>query len=286
MRSYILRLIKKQLALASQLLGLCAILLFIPSQLTAQDLDVPYVPTPENVVEQMLDLVDVQPSDYVIDLGSGDGRIVIAAAKRGATGHGIDLDPQRIAEARDNAIENGVDDQIMFIEGDLFETDFSKASIITMYLLPSVNEKLRPELLDKLEPGTQIVSHSFDMGEWEPDKEKVVDVNGPSGTHDIYYWVIPAKVDGSWSWSSNGTYFNMDISQEFQEINVNLSDRDGNSYNIEKAQLQGKRINIRATRGNENYIFSGRVEDGTINGMVQRHRGDNKSLSSWEATLN
>lgn len=286
MRTYIPRSIYKKLKMSTYLLAFCTLLLTIPSQLFAQDLDVPYVPTPENVVEQMLDLVDAQPSDYVIDLGSGDGRIVIAAAKRGATGHGIDLDPDRIAEARDNATENGVDDQIMFIEGDIFKTDFSKASIITMYLLPSVNEKLRPELLDKLEPGTQIVSHSFDMGDWEPDKQKAVDVNGPSGAHDIYYWVIPAKVDGNWSWSSDGKYFSMDIDQEFQKIDVSLSDRDGNTYTIKKAQLQGRRINIRATSGSQNYIFSGRVEDGKIEGMVQQHNGENKTLSQWEATIN
>jgi SAM-dependent methyltransferase len=259
-------------------------ILFIATPtIDAQDLDVPYVPTPQNVVERMLDLADVTPSDYVIDLGSGDGRIVIAAAKRGATGHGVDLDPERIAEARKNAVNEGVDDQVMFIEGNIFNTDFSEASVITMYLLPTVNRKLRPELLDRLEPGTRIVSHSFDMGDWEPDKEVVVTENGGS-SHDIYYWVIPAKVDGSWSWSVNGTDFSMDVDQKYQEITVNVSDGNGTSYNIEKANLQGERITVRAVNGDRNYIFSGRVEGDQIIGTMQNHNGNNKTYTTWSAS--
>ena len=251
---------------------------------TAQDLDVPYVPTPDKVVERMLDLADVQPSDYVIDLGSGDGRIVIAAAKRGANGHGIDLDPDRISEARQNATKAGVNNQVMFMQQNIFDTDFSKASVITMYLLSSVNKKLRPELLDKLEPGTKIVSHSFDMGEWKPDKEVVVTTSNGSANHDIYYWVIPAKVGGTWNWSTNGTNFTMDITQDFQEVSVNLQDGNGTNYDIQKARLQGKRLTVRATNGNQNYIFSGRVEGGNISGMIQHHNGQEKTFQSWSAS--
>lgn len=254
------------------------------SHATAQDLDVPYVPTPENVVERMLDLTDVKSSDYVIDLGSGDGRIVIAAAKRGANGHGIDLDPERIAEARENARREGVEDQIMFMEGNIFNTDFSEASVITMYLLPSVNKKLRPELLDKLQPGTQIVSHSFDMGSWQADKKVVVKNNGRS--HDIYYWVIPAQAEGNWSWNFNSTNFNMTVNQRFQEISVKLSDNNDTFFDIHKAELTGKRMTIRASKGNENYIFSGRVEGDKIYGMMQHHNGQKKNFYQWSATKN
>ena len=249
----------------------------------AQDLDVPYVPTPEKVVERMLDLADVNSGDYVIDLGSGDGRIVIAAAKRGATGHGIDLDPQRVSEARANAAKANVQDRVMFMEANIFNTDFSNASVITMYLLPTVNEKLRPELLDKLEPGTRVVSHSFDMDEWEADKEVIVNDNQGSGTHDIYFWVIPAKVGGSWSWESDGKNFVMNIDQEFQEISVNLSDSQGNNYRVESADLRGKRINIRAVNGDERYILSGRVEGNEIIGVKQHHNSDVKNFSNWRA---
>jgi SAM-dependent methyltransferase len=230
----------------------------LSSHATAQDLDVPYVPTPDNVVERMLDLTDVKSSDYVIDLGSGDGRIVIAAAKRGASGHGIDLDPERVAEARENASREGVDDQIMFMEENIFDTDFSEASVITMYLLPSVNKKLRPELIDKLQPGTQVVSHSFDMGSWKADKKVVVKNNGRS--HDIYYWVIPAQAEGTWSWSYNGNDFNLKINQRFQEISVKLTDSNDTFFDIHKAELKGKRLTIRASNEDQNYIFSGRVE--------------------------
>ncbi|MCW9707249.1 SAM-dependent methyltransferase [Fodinibius salsisoli] len=263
-----------------------ALLFITTAPLQSQDLDVPYVPTPNEVVEKMLDLADVQSSDYVIDLGSGDGRIVIAAAKRGASGHGIDLDPERIAEARENAQSEGLDDRIMFMEENLFDTDFTKASVITMYLLPSVNEKLRPELLDKMEPGTRIVSHSFSMGDWKADKKAEVSPPNSSRTHDIYFWIIPAKVAGEWSWSSNGTDFDMNINQQFQEISVRIYDGNGSSYNIQKQELTGDRITLRAVNGDQSYILSGQVTDGSIEGIIQHHNGDDKSIIPWSASLN
>lgn len=259
-------------------------IIFLVSQtdVKAQDLDVPYVPTPENVVERMLDVTDVKSSDYVVDLGSGDGRIVIAAAKRGASGHGIDLDPKRIAEARENATDEEVDNRIMFMEEDIFDTDFSEASVITMYLLPSVNKKLRPKLLNDLQPGTQVVSHSFDMGSWKADEEIVVRNNGSS--HDIYYWVIPSKVEGEWTWNQNDTEHTLSISQRFQEISAKITDGSDAHYDITQAELEGKRINIRAAKNGEQYIFSGRVENDTIYGMMQHHNNSDKNLSQWEAT--
>lgn len=252
--------------------------------LNAQDLDVPYVPTPNEVVEKMLDIAEVQSDDYVIDLGSGDGRIVIAAAKRGASGHGIDLDPERIAEARKNAKKENVDDKVLFKQQDIFETDVSKASVITMYLLPSVNKKLRPTLLDELQPGTRIVSHSFDMGDWEPDREVTLSSENSSRAHTIYYWVIPAKVDGSWNWSVNGKNFSMQIDQQYQNITVSLSDGNDTSYDIREKELQGDRISFRAVNGDQHYIYSGRVDGDTIEGTVQDHTSGDKSVASWTAT--
>lgn len=254
------------------------------SSLQGQDLDVPYVPTPQNVVDQMLDLADVNSGDYVIDLGSGDGRIVITAAQRGATGHGIDLDPDRIAEARANAQEAGVEDRVMFMEENIFDTDFSNASVITMYLLPTVNLKLRPELLNKLEPGTRIVSHSFDMDGWKPDKQVTVRNNGSAGRHDIFFWVIPAKASGNWNWDLGGKSFSMNVEQQFQEITVAISDDSGTTYSIESAALRGKRINIHAVNGSERYIFSGRIEGNTIQGVSQHHMGEDKTFSVWTAS--
>jgi SAM-dependent methyltransferase len=261
-------------------------LIFLASPLSAQDLDVPYVPTPHDVVERMLDLADVQPSDYVIDLGSGDGRIIIAAAKRGASGHGVDLDPERITEARENAIAEGVDNQIMFMQDNIFDTDFSKASVITMYLLPSINEKLRPDLLEKLEPGTKIVSHSFDMGDWTADEKETITSNNMGNGREIYFWIIPADVHGTWQWSSNDAEFSMTINQKFQEITVDLTNKNEDSYTIEKAELRGKRLTIRGVNGDQTYIFSGRVEGDNITGLQQHHNGNEKKVSDWSASRN
>ncbi len=149
-------------------------------------LDVPYVPTPQPVVDRMLELANVGKNDVIYDLGSGDGRIVITAAKRyGARGVGIDLNPERVAEARANAKAAGVEDKVKFMVGDLYKTDFSKADVVMLYLLSSVNEKLRPQLWKQLKPGTRVVSHAFDMGsEWPP--EKVEEVSGST----IYYWTV------------------------------------------------------------------------------------------------
>ena len=138
------------------------------------DPDVPYVPTPDHVVERMLDVAQVDSNDYVIDLGSGDGRIVIQAGQRGAAGHGVEIDAEKVRMARKNARDAGVEDKVMFVKEDLFKTDFSKATVITMYLLPSVMDRLVPDLLQKLEPGTRIVSHDFDMKGWLPDREVTV----------------------------------------------------------------------------------------------------------------
>ena len=162
---------------------------------------VPFVVSPEEVVDRMLRIADIGPADHVIDLGSGDGRIVIGAAKRGARALGIDIDPTLVERARANAAAAGVSDRATFVAQDLFETDLSKASVVTMYLLPEVNLKLRPKLLT-LKPGTRIVSHDWNMGDWEPDEtielrtpEKPVGLGGKSRVH---LWIIPADGRGRW----------------------------------------------------------------------------------------
>ena len=162
----------------------------------------PYVPTPQVVVERMLEIAKVGPDDYVIDLGSGDGRIVVTAAKKfGARGFGVDLNPTRIDEANENARKAGVTDKVAFYQRDLFETDLDQASVITMYLLPRVNLELRPKILD-LKPGTRIVSHDFSMDDWKPDLHEELEAKdkygGSGGRSDIYFWIVPAKVAGTW----------------------------------------------------------------------------------------
>lgn len=253
-------------------------LLGMPAVVDAQKRDVPYVPTPQEVVEKMLDLANVGPGDYVVDLGSGDGRIVIAAAKRGAFAHGVDIDPQRIKEANENARAAGVEDRVVFVEGNIFETDFSMASVLTMYLLNSVNMKLRPKILESLKPGTRVVSHSFNMNEWEPDDQAKVNYS------NIYYWEIPADAKGEWDWEANGKSFTMSVSQEFQEVDLKV--KTGNtSLNVNESKLSGERLSFRAEDPStgDKYIFSGRIDDSNIEGIVQIHNETDASVEKWTA---
>jgi SAM-dependent methyltransferase len=162
-----------------------------PQEAQAQEspkLDVPYVPTPTEVVDAMLKVAKVGKNDVLLDLGSGDGRIPVTAAKRfGTRGFGVDIDPERIKEANANAKKEGVSDLVKFAQQDLFKTDLSKATVISLYLLPRINLELRPRLL-KLKPGTRIVSHAFDMGDWKPDQ--VVNVSGTT----VYFWTVPKQI--------------------------------------------------------------------------------------------
>lgn len=163
---------------------------------SSAEADVPFVETPQVVVDSMLALANVSEKDVVYDLGSGDGRIVITAAEKyGARGVGIEIRPELVKKARQNAREAGVEDQVEFRQGDFYEADISDATVVTMYLLPNVNLKLRSKLIEELSPGTRVVSHAFDMDEWEPDKKTVVDGN------TIYLWTIP---EGSPSFGEDG----------------------------------------------------------------------------------
>jgi SAM-dependent methyltransferase len=174
-------------SLCTLVLTLFATVAFAQTTTTAPKLDVPYVPTPQAVVDAMLKLANVSSDDVVYDLGCGDGRIVITAAREhGATGTGFDINPERIKEANQNAREAKVTDKVKFVEQNLFKVDYRPATVVTLYLLPNVNMKLRPVLLEQLKPGTRIVSHAFDMGDWEPEETMVVDGS------TIYLWTVPA----------------------------------------------------------------------------------------------
>ncbi|CAN5553011.1 hypothetical protein BH23BAC1_BH23BAC1_48110 [soil metagenome] len=173
------------------------IILFTSSLIIAQEidrrrLDVPYVPTHETIVDMMLDMAGVTGDDVLYDLGSGDGRILVTAAERfGTRGVGVDLNPERIKEANENARKANVTDKVKFVEGDLFEMDFSEATVISLYLLPSVNMKLRPKIL-QMKPGTRVVSHNYDMGDWEP--EEYQRITTPDGfEHFVYFWTVPEQ---------------------------------------------------------------------------------------------
>jgi SAM-dependent methyltransferase len=263
----------------SSLITILGLFLIFSTCTKAQRLDVPYVPTPDSIVERMLEMASVGPGDYVIDLGCGDGRIVIAAAKRGAIGHGVDIDPQRIKEARENAEKAGVADKVVFVEENIFDTDFSRASVITMYLFPSINFRLRPSLLENLEPGSRIVSHDFDMDEWEPDEKY-----GRMETHAAYLWIIPAKVAGSWNGQVADEKFEMKVSQEFQKLNLSIL-IEGSAMKVENSLLSGKSISFTVTEpsSKKRYVFSGKIDKNEITGIVQVHNGTNKSVEKWSA---
>lgn len=180
----------RSLALVATLVvaGLPGVSVVLAQEAPARRPDVIYVPTPEAVVEAMLQVANVTKNDIVYDLGCGDGRIPVTAAKKyGARGVGIDIDPQRIKEANANVEKNGVGDLVKIVQGDLFEQDLSQATVVTLYLLPSLNVKLMPKLMKELKPGTRIVSHAFDMGDWKPEKE--LDVEG----RKVYFWTIPKR---------------------------------------------------------------------------------------------
>jgi hypothetical protein len=217
--------------------------------------DVVWVPSPQELVDKMLDMAKVTPKDYVIDLGSGDGRTVITAAKRGAKALGIEYNPEMVELSKRAAEKEGVSDRASFMKADLFETDFSPAQVITMFLLPSINLKLRPKILD-MEPGTRVVSNSFDMEDWKPDE--TANVEGCSNWCTAHLWIVPAKVGGTWKLPQG----ELTIKQTFQMISGTL--KTGNGSRPISGKLNGDQIAFSA--GNTHY--TGRVNGNSIEGTV------------------
>jgi precorrin-6B methylase 2 len=243
---------------------------FVP-QVGQQGKDVVWVPTPQELVNKMLEIAKVTPADFVIDLGSGDGRTVITAAKLGARAIGIEYNPDMVALSKENAKKEGVSDKTEFIKADLYETDLSKATVITMFLLPEINLKLRPRLLD-LKPGTRIVSNTFTMGEWEADQEATTEENWNSW-NTAYLWIIPAKAAGKWK-LGNGE---MDLVQEYQFVRGTLNSG-GKSLTVTDGRLNGNSISF--TINNEKY--SGIVGEKLMRGTVTN--ASTGSMSDWIAT--
>jgi len=246
--------------------------------------DVPYVPTPPVVVEEMLRLANVGPADFVIDLGSGDGRILIAAAgKFGARGIGVDLDPERIEESVYGAQLAGVSDRVAFEQQDLFKFDISRASVVTMYLLPSVNLKLRPRLLKDLKPGTRIVSHDFDLQDWQPDRKSTVRKN-------VFLWIVPAQVAGRWGVTlalpSGERSYEIEFRQKFQEID-GVVRYDKKMTGLWNARLSGGHISFVVVDDSgpveTNLYFDGRVAGDAIEGVVRRGVGSDQQQIKWRA---
>ena len=219
--------------------------------------DVVWVPTPQELVDKMLEIAKVTSNDFLIDLGSGDGRTVITAAKLGARALGVEYNTDMVALSKENARKEGVSEKAEFIQADLFETDLSKATVITMFLLPEINLKLRPRLLD-LKPGTRIVSNTFNMAEWKSDFEVTTEENWNSW-NTAHLWIVPAKVGGTWKFG-NGE---LDLRQEFQFISGILNSG-GKSFTVTDGRLAGNSISF--TINNEKY--TGTVDDRTIAGTV------------------
>jgi len=270
--------------------------------------EVPYVPTPEKVVSKMLEMAGVDKTDVLYDLGCGDGRIVITAAKeKGCRGVGIDIDPQRIKESRENAAAAGVEDRVEFRLIDLFEADIRPASVVTLYLLSSVNLRLRPTLLRDLRPGTRVVSHDFDMDSWTPDESIVLEIDNTLrddpqigdefyadnywNTHRVYFWIIPANVTGDWEWTmpeiSGKDRFKLTLEQTFQEIRgkafqgssqIPLEIKDGKIRGSEleftlETKIEGRQIRLH---------FQGTADKNRMGGLFNMETTP-RSKMEWEA---
>ena len=248
-----------------------------PGAAGAAELVAPYVNSPQEDVELMLDMADAGPGDYVIDLGAGDGRIVITAALRGAAGHGVELDRELVELARRRARAAEVDDRAAFRHGDVFEADLRGATIVTLYLMPEVNLRLRPKLLAELPPGTRVLSNSFDMGDWQPDRRAQGRTSG-----GILMWIVPAAVAGTWHIEAGDGPFELEIAQQFQRIDMSLR-RDGRELHVLDATLSGERIAFSAGDGHTRYVFSGRADGGRLSGVMQAHGVDDTRIGPWQA---
>ncbi len=246
--------------------------------------EVPYVPTPQVTVDEMLRVAEVGPQDFVIDLGSGDGRIVVTAARKfGARGFGVDLDEELVARSEESARRAGVADRVRFYRQDLFKTDLGQATVISTYLLPFVMLKLRPQLL-QLKPGTRIVSHDFDMGDWKPDSKTAVRKN-------VMLWIVPAQVSGRWQARLQmppiERLLELELTQRYQELSAHAR-LNGVPSQVWEMKLKGDRLSfvIVDTTDRENeasLYFEGRVNGDVVEGELIRGVGAARSVTGWRA---
>jgi hypothetical protein len=248
-------------------------------------LDVGYMPTPYEIVEKMLNMASVRNNDVVYDLGCGDGRLVVMAAKeRGATGVGVDLDPVRIKESKENARKAGVADRVRFFQQDLFKTEIGEATVVMLYLWPEVNIRLRPKLFAELKPGTRVLSHNHDMGEWKPDQYAEI------SKHRIYFWTIPADIAGSWTWpmkmGNRTTDVTLRLNQNFQKLTGTFT-IENSTVPITRTKLSGSQLSLSAEpliEGKKVMVMLVAQAEGTaLHGtMVMPGRAAN-GMTTWNA---
>jgi SAM-dependent methyltransferase len=271
--------VKRRALVVALPLAFCASLAFAQAQPAQEEFvpqvgqagkDVIWVPTPDKVVKRMLDMAKLGPKDFLVDLGSGDGRTVITAARDyGAKAMGVEFNPKMVELSRRNASAAGVANRAEFRRADIFATDFTRATVVTMYLLPDLNLKLRPRIL-AMRPGTRIVSHSFTMGDWEPDATD--DVEG----HSIYHWLVPAKVNGQWRLDQPAGALEMQISQKYQKVG-GTARADGKPLDIQDARLSGDRISFSLPGPDgAKTAYSGRVGSATMQGTFKGGTGEGK----------
>jgi SAM-dependent methyltransferase len=247
--------------------------------------EVPFVPSPQVVVDEMLRMAGVGPQDFVVDLGSGDGRILITAAKTfGARGMGVEIDPTLIIQSEEAARQAGVSDRVKFLEQDLFKTDISVASVVTMYLLPGVNLRLRPKLLE-LKPGTRVVAHDFSLGDWRPDRQTTIRKN-------VYLWIVPANVAGTWRMRlelpQGARELEIELRQRYQEIDGLAREKGQVQQPLWEAKLAGEHVSFAlvdsADRDYEASIYlEGRAAGGVMEGEYRRGVGLSQTRGRWRA---
>jgi SAM-dependent methyltransferase len=247
----------------------------------------PFVPTPQGVVDAMLELANVGPDDLVIDLGSGDGRIVLTAARRyGAGGVGFDIDPELVEQSNARARKMGLADRVRFEQQDVLQARIADASVVTLYLLPGMMQSLQSKFIRELKPGTRIVSHDFPMPDWKPDRESAVDVDEKYGSpgswrSTVFYWVVPAQVQGTWSLAAPALANEpvpLTLHQRYQmlEGSAVVTSR---PLKVSTARIEGRRVRFIVAAGQGSYEFQGVVEGDTIRGEVV-HAG---RASAWTA---
>jgi len=279
-----------------RLMGAAAAGALLPARAAAQfgAGDVVYVPTPQVVVNRMLSMARVGSADFVMDLGSGDGRqLITAVAKFGARGGvGLDLDEELLKTAVANARREGVADRVRFVHGNLFDADLSPASVVTLYLLPELNLKLRPKLLAELRPGSRVVSHDYNMANWTPEESVTLQVPekqvGTPGVSYVYLWIVPANVSGRWQWSlPDGRQGQATVRQSLQAVDIELAAAGGRAAEVTLATIRGEELRVSllldAPGGRRlRHDFNGRLRGDTLEGTVRVHDRAERTLP-WKA---